>query len=258
MINATYIETINNADNLDSYITSFQIMADSIGYVGYLVDINNKIIAVSAGFKQWFKFSNENKVLNKTIHEQSIPNLQQYKKFADILHKQYEQLRNTKTKHIYLEVFNNEETADITISHKTPIFDKNGKFLCTNIQIRPFVIARLANLGAKFFKVKGFPTKDCELRSIKLTRIQQMVLYVYARNYSYKEVSIWLTHFGHKISPTMVNKHLDKLKTLLGAPDKESLRDMSLKLGYDVALPAEFVPEGSHDITDDVFDLWVC
>lgn len=33
---------------------------------------------------------------------------------------------------------------------------------------------------------------------------------------------------------------------------------MSLKLGYDVAVPVEFLPEGVHDITEDVFDLWIC
>jgi len=258
MANANRIITKNRADNLDNYIASFEIMTDSIGYVGYLVDINNKIIAINSGLKQWFNFQDESTILNKTITEQEVPAMQKYKKFASTLHMQYKQLRNAKEKRIYLEVFNNEITADVTISHKTPIFDKNGDFLCTNIQIRPFVIARLANLGAKFFKVKKFPVRESEPRSIQLSRIQQMVLYLYARNYSYKEVSIWLTHFGHKISPTMVNKHLDKLKTLLGAQDKESLRDASLKLGYDIALPTEFVPEGSHDITNDIFDLWVC
>ena len=132
-----------------------------------------------------------------------------------------------------------------------------GNFLCLHIQFKPFTIARLANLGMKFHGVK-YSSLDNELKEISLTRVQQMVIYLYARNYSYTEVATWITRFGQKISPTAVNKQLAKLKTIFNVPDNEGLKDMSLKLGYDIAVPAEFLPTGCHDITEDVFDLWVC
>lgn len=71
-------------------------------------------------------------------------------------------------------------------------------------------------------------------------------------------VSIWLSRFGYKVSPTAVNKHLHNLKNIFGVDSNEALRDMSLKLGYDVAIPAGFIPLGSWNISDDVFDLWLC
>lgn len=126
-----------------------------------------------------------------------------------------------------------------------------------HIHFKPFTIARLASLGAKFHGVQ-YSTLATGLKEVPLTRIQQMIIYLYARNYSYTEVSTWITRFGHKISPSAVNKQLAKLKVLFDVPDNEGLKDMSLKLGYDIAVPAEFLPVGIHDITEDVFNLWIC
>ena len=84
-----------------------------------------------------------------------------------------------------------------------------------------------------------------------------MVFYLYARGLSYSEVSLFLNNIGIKISPSRVNEHLERLKTILGARDKEHLRDLAVQHNYDIAFPRDFLVEGVYEITHDVFDYWV-
>lgn len=159
---------------------------------------------------------------------------------------------------MFLESSRSEDSATALFVTKTPILDNENNFLFLHVRFKHFTIARVANLAYKFYGVKGFPTRAKDFEKYELTRMQSLVLYMYARNYSYTEVADLLTRFGFKISPSAVNKQLNNLKRIFGVSGHEQLKDMSLKLGYDVAIPAEFIPEGSHDITGDIFELWVC
>lgn len=49
-----------------------------------------------------------------------------------------------------------------------------------------------------------------------------------------------------------------KLKNVFNINGSDELKNISFKYGYDVAIPAEFISERIHDITEDVFDLWIC
>ena len=245
------------AIDINEYLRSFRIICNSNGHIAYLQDENDIIIAISDGFKQKFDISDEEQIINHTFETQNIPSLVTYKNIALSLSAQNKLVRESMQKRIYMDAINSEVTADLFIVHKVPIFDSKHNFLCIHAQIRPYSFARLFNIGVMIHGIKGFPTKKEDFMHIELTHTQQMVLYLYVRNYSYKEVSIWLHCFGYKISAAMVNKTLDQLKTIFNARDKEALRDMSQKLGYDTALPAGFIRDGSYDITDDVFDLWV-
>ena len=33
---------------------------------------------------------------------------------------------------------------------------------------------------------------------------------------------------------------------------------MALKFGYDMMTPTELMPEGSYEISEAIFDLWIC
>lgn len=243
--------------NLNDYMKSFTIICNSNKHIAYLQDQNDIIIAISNEFKQKFEISDGDQILNHTFETQAIPSLETYKNIATLLSAQNKVVRETGQKRIYMDVINHNLTADLFVVHKMPIFDAKHNFLCIHAQIRQYSFARLFNIASKMYDIKGFPTKKEDFVHIELTHAQRMVLYLYVRNYSYKEVSIWLHCFGYKVSAAMVNKTLDQLKTIFNVRDKEALRDISLKLGYDTALPAGFIRDGSYDITDDVFDLWV-
>jgi hypothetical protein len=250
-------DNIFAATDINEYLRSFTIICNSNKHIAYLQDQNDIIIAISDGFKQKFDISDEEQIINHTFETQAIPSLVTYKNIATLLSAQNKLVRESGQKRIYMDIINSNLTADVFVVHKMPIFDEKGEFLCIHAQIRQYSFARLFNIASKIYDIKGFPTKKEDFTHIELTHTQQMVLYLYVRNYSYKEVSIWLHCFGYKVSAAMVNKTLDQLKTIFNVRDKEALRDTSLKLGYDTALPAGFIRDGSYDITDDVFDLWV-
>ena len=247
----------NTSINLTDYLRSFAIICNSNQHIAYLLDENDMIIAISNEFKKKFEISDDSQIIHHKLENQNIPSLEAYKNIAELLCAQNKLVRESHQKRIYMDVINSAITADLFIVHKMPIFDFEHNFLCIHAQIRPYSFARLFNIGAMIHGIKGFPTRKEDFMHIELTHTQQMVLYLYIRNYSYKEVSIWLHCFGFKISAAMVNKTLDQLKTIFNARDKEALRDMSQKLGYDTALPAGFIRDGSYDVTDDIFDLWV-
>lgn len=243
--------------SMNDYIKSFAMICNSNQHIAYLIDENDVIIAISNGFKQKFGIENNEQILNHTFETQNVSSLSTYKTISAELSQQNKLVRETQQKRIYMDIINSETTADLFIVHKMPIFDSKGNFLCIHAQIRPFSFARLINIIIKVVGIKGFPVRKEDFIHVELTHTQRMVLYLYVRNYSYKEVSIWLNCLGHNISAAMVNKTLNQLKTIFNVRDKEALRDVSLKLGYDTALPAGFIRDGSYDITDDVFDLWV-
>jgi hypothetical protein len=245
------------AIDLNDYLRSFAIICNSNQHIAYLLDKNDVIIAISNEFKKKFEINDNEQIIHHKFETQNIPSLTAYKNIIDLLSAQNKLVRESMQKRIYMDVINSDITADLFIVHKIPIFDAEHNFLCIHAQIRPYSFARLANIGAMVHGIKGFPTRKEDFMHIELTHTQQMVLYLYVRNYSYKEVSIWLHCFGFKVSAAMVNKTLAQLKTLFNVRDKEALRDMSQKLGYDTALPAGFIRDGSYDVTDDIFDLWV-
>ncbi|MDD3266227.1 MAG: hypothetical protein PHC75_03485 [Burkholderiales bacterium] len=234
-------------------------MAKTLGYICVLVDSFGNVLDYSPNIKE---FLNCEKLpeIGSSICQNSICGLFTiYEQKKDLLMTQHDEIISKKSKHIFLEVFQDiNDVRRSIISYKTPIFDVNGNFIAIHIQYKNFSVARLANLGAKFFQTGGYPLNRDEFQKYELTRTQKMVLYLYARNYSYTDVSIWLSRFGYKVSPAAVNKHLHNLKNIFGVESNEALRDMSFKLGYDVAIPAEFIPLGSWDISNDVFDLWLC
>jgi hypothetical protein len=240
----------------DAYIGSCELISNSLGYASLILDEKNFILFASDNFYHFLKLK-KNSLIGKNYIDE-LPGIFQ-KNNQDKIAEIHLQLINHNQRKIFLEVRKNGNIVDAYVTHKTPIFDSNNNFICLHIQYKPFTVARLANLGAKFHMLEGYyPLNRSGFSQISLSRIQQMIIYLYVRNYSYTEIADWITRFGQKISPTAVNKQLSKLKSIFNVTTSDALKDVSFKYGYDVAVPVEFLPEGSHDITYDVFDLWIC
>lgn len=242
---------------LSEYIQSLDLISNSLGMPCLLLNKTNNIIYVNNIFCIAENLTSE-QLLNNVITSSNANKFLMYQKFAKQINQQHQEIIELNQRRIYLEIDKSKTSSIASIVYKTPILDLENNFLALHLQYKPFTIARLANLGTKFHGVNSYPTNKDELEQADLSRIQQMIIYLYARNYSYTEVSSWLTRFSIIVSSSAVNKQLNKLKKILNVPDNQALKDMSLKLGYDFAIPAEFLPEGSHDITSDIFDLWVC
>lgn len=255
-LNHMPLPRIKTQTTLVEYMHSLDLISNSLGMPCILLDENNTIVYVNSTFCEIEDTTSE-QLLNTDITANNIPKFGIYQKFAKQI-QQHHEIITLNQKRIYLEINHSQTLSIANIVYKTPIFDSNSKLICLHLQYKPFTIARLANLGAKFHGVNSYPTNRDELQQAEITRMQQMIIYLYARNYSYTEVSSWLARFGIIISASAVNKQLNKLKKMFEVTDNQALKDMSLKLGYDFAIPTEFLPEGSHDITNDIFDLWVC
>lgn len=230
---------------------------DSLGVSNIILDRENTVVHASNTFCIDNNITLKS-IVNKSLLQIKIAQSRMYKKFENQIYENHYQIINNNQKMIFLEVTKENDQPIAMVVHKTPVFNTDNHFLCLNVQYKKFTIARLANLGNKFQGVKSYPLDKKDFMAVELNRKQQMILYLYARNYSYTEVSAWLSRFGFTISPSGVNKQLAQLKKIFNVTNNQSLKDMSLKLGYDIAAPAEFFPEGSHDITNDIFDLWIC
>lgn len=240
------------------YLESLKITSDCLNDPIIILDIFGDIKYTSKSLYKWLGVTNL-ELVDKNIFEPDLPRfIALYHKCQSEIKIQHAELTKLKERKVFLESSRYEDSATALFVTKTPILDNENNFLFLHIRFKQFTVARVANLAYKFYGVKGFPTRAKDFEKYELTRMQSLVLYMYARNYSYTEVADLLTRFGFKISPSAVNKQLNNLKKIFGVSGHEQLKDMSLKLGYDVAIPAEFIPEGSHDITGDIFELWVC
>lgn len=254
--NYTQLERKKISTNRKEYIDSCGLLSNSLAYAFVILDELNRILFVNEAFNQLLKLEKPPKIGENFIKK--IPGIFKESSIEQLI-RTHAEIIKTNQRRIYLEVRKNENIVDAYIVHKTPVFDLDNNFLCLHLQYKPFTVARLANLGAKFHKLEGYyPLNRNDFAQATITRVQQMIIYLYVRNYSYTEIADWMTRFGHKISPTAVNKQLLKLKGIFNVTTSDALKDVSFKYGYDVAVPAEFLPEGSHDITHDVFDLWIC
>lgn len=243
----------------EDYLSSLKLINDSLSIPSIVIDSDNNIKYASTALIKSLGIKSHNSLADKNILDNKMPKyLALYKKFPNEIIAQHKKIITEELPKVYLETYRyNDETVTL-FATKTPIFDSENNFIFMHIVYKQFTVARIANLAHKFYGMGNFPTESKDFDKIKLTRMEGMVLYLYARNYSYTEVSTLLSSIGHKISPTMVNKHLYNLKTIFDVKTNDQLKDVSLKIGYDVAIPAEFMPEGSHDITGDIFELWVC
>lgn len=188
------------------YVTSCQLISDNLGTMDLILDINHQVVFASKMLNLQFSIKEEISGKHLSIFiEQIFPanavNIEE-------LVTTHQQIISENQRRIYLEIHKQDNnTIEAYISYKTPIFDKSNNFLGLHIQYKPFTVARLANLGAKFHKVEGYyPLKRNEFANIELTRVQQQIIYLYVRNYSYTEIADWMNRLGHRISPAAVNK----------------------------------------------------
>lgn len=244
--------------DIASFIHDFKVTHNSMGDMAYLLNQENKLIALSQTFQNKFEISQPSQLLGHSFAEQNFTRLKMYKDHATTLEKQNDLVRSSATKQVFLDVINYENVADTLVVHKTPIYCIASQTILIHARMKTVVFARLDNLVAKIFDTGILPENIKKIESPMLTARQRMVIYCYLRNYSYNEISIWMTAFGAPISPPRVIEHLNRIKTIIGAKNKEELRTISIKLGYNLITPTELMPEGSYTINDDIYDLWLC
>lgn len=244
------------AENLTEFTQSFIDTHNCLESICVVLDKNNNIVALTNKFKDNYVIDSTENLIGGALNNSKFALLA---KFNPLVAKLDEATTNMQERVIYLNIVKNSLHTDMFIVHKTPVFSKfNHAFLCNVLTIRPFKVLRVVSLVVKFRNLKNMlPDMSTTIPNIKLSNKQQMVLYLYARSLSYTEIAKFLSDIGFKMSPSRVNEHLERLKDILGAPGKEQLLDIAVKLNYDIAFPIDFLVEGAYEITHDVFDHWV-
>lgn len=246
------------SNTLNEFLSHFKIMYNHTNGIAYVLDCSDKIVGVSSAFITQFGIIRQEQLINKNISELDCPDFNLYTKHAQIFVEQNRLVRYSNMRHIYMDINKTADTCSLYLVYKYPILDDKGVCVGIHVYLQPFTLIRIVNLMTHVLGMNLVPEKNKLHKQVKLTEKQHMVLFLYLRNYSYREIASLMTSFGHKISAARVNEHLHNLKVLMGIENKEQLRDLAWKLGYDQTIPANFLREGSYAITNDIIHLWVC
>lgn len=239
---------------LNNFIKDFESFYAVTKEIAYIVDLENKIVAVSEQFELEFALP-ANKVINNSLNELKTTSLILYQKNPHIFNAQNKSVIALKTKHIYMDVRLQESDPAIFIVYKYPILNLDNECIGIHIQMRPFTILRLVYLLQNALKIRVIPKE--EPSAPILSDQQHMILFLYARNHSNLEVAEFLNAIGYRdISTMKVNDHLKNLKILLNAQSNEQLKDKAVQYGYDLTIPAGLLVEGSYQINNTTAHLW--
>lgn len=83
-----------------------------------------------------------------------------------------------------------------------------------------------------------------------------MVLFLALNNYSYSEIALLLSGFGHQITPIRVNDYLEQLKFIFHVRNKNQLIEKAIGLNFHTFFPIGlFSKLGSIEVSDDEADI---
>ncbi len=239
---------------LTSFVNSFNTVYHSSIDLGYVLNLNNEVVAVSRGLAP--VFGGISPELGKSIFKQV--GFEFFHTNESSLSALYRLVRSSKVKRVYLYIIGSAKQIQSYIVSHLPIMDTNGSCVGIHVKLNQYFLPRFIKLPFIVFNLNADADMVKPHLQVKLTQKQHMVLFLYMRNYSYTEVSAWLAAFGHKVSPTMVNRHLDNIKIALKVTSKQELKQKAFHLGYDQNMPQGFFKPGVYDITGNIFRLKVC
>lgn len=210
------------------------------------MDHHQKVVAISAEFACEFSLANKNMLIGKKLTETNLPLLQFYKNNAEIITQQNVLTLTTKQRHVFLEIMDIEKFSHLYIVHKYPIFLENE---CIGIYayMRPFALQRYSDLVFCSYAKNEYCIKPWTGEH-DLTQKQLLVLFLFLRNYSYTEISSWLSAFGMTMSSSRVNEHLENLKTQFNAKNKAELKQKATLAGLPSLMPKGFLKSGSYSL----------
>lgn len=233
---------------LAKFVDGFQFITKINKSVSYVMDHHQKVVAVSDKFASEFSLANKNVLIAKKLTETNLPLLQFYKNNAEIITQQNVLTLTTKQRHVFLEIMDIEKFSHLYIVHKYPIFLENG---CIGIYVymRPLALQRYSDLAFCSYAKNEYCIKPWT-GEYDLTQKQLLVLFLFLRNYSYTEISSWLSAFGMTMSSPRVNEHLKNLKIQFDAKNKADLKKKATLAGFPSLMPRGFLKSGAYLIDD--------
>ena len=247
---------------LEHYIMSLQIMFDSKKDYIFVKDNEFKYQMMTEVILEMVGLT-AMEVIGYTAVEISH-NLDINSTAADLFMRQDQHIRNSGRRGTYLEIFHYNDIPQIAVVYKVPIINPTTqKFIGIRGQIMHLI---WPNVIKTLFSIHGLKHLDSVendsyslLKRYPLSNIQHMVLYLCLHKYSYSEIALFLSSFGHKIAPLRVNDYLEQLKLIFHVRTKTQLVEKAINLNFHTLLPASlFNKFASFEIGREVASIICC
>ncbi|AUR52323.1 helix-turn-helix transcriptional regulator [Aquella oligotrophica] len=203
---------------------------------------NLEIVYISIGYEDTYGVTLESLTGGKLSEEKKII----YEKERITALEQDKIIRDTRQAREFIFI-----DAYYHISHvyKRPIINPaTNNFVGIFVYIHNYVHPNLLKLIYKINGVNsGLSNIKTESLKYKLTKKQNMILFLYLNRFSNSEISEIMTTLGHKISKARVNDHLENLKLIFHARSKNELIEKAVALNYHLLIPRAFLKSGSYE-----------
>ncbi len=172
-------------------------------------------------------------------------------------------IKRTKERRIYLEVLLCNGKNNISVSYKTPLINPDtNNFVGIRGHINKLILPHVIKTLFKMHGSKGLlishknNSKKNPLDDYPLTNIQHMVLFLALNNYSYSEIALLLSEFGHQVTPIRVNDYLEQLKFIFHVRNKNQLIEKAIGLNFHTFFPIGlFSKLASVEVSDEEADI---
>lgn len=265
MLNLTSLKDFNDTF-FNQYLDAFNLLYGNECGAEFIATVkgfgnDNKLYykAVTDDFLKLIRIPKTKKMILDKIDEKLAIVCSTSEKHSDIV---------TKLKSIDQSTLNNKTINSflyITLDsyayvvRKSPIVNpQTGNSLGVLSQYSKFLMPDILRLSYKMngvkFNLANDESEQQEVRKLSypLTEKQHMVLFLYVNRYSYSEISAIMTHLGHKISPGRVNDHLENLKYMFMAKNKEKLLENAIAQDYHLFVPRKFINAGIVEINEEM------
>lgn len=237
---------MNNTQYFIKYKKASEIIFDAHHTEwSYIKDAEFKLQAMTRSMLEFIGAASIMDVVDQDISEISQKSDVLSNKLVDKFHKQDVGIMKTKKRGVYLEIVPYHGELKIVIIHKTPIINQStDEIVGIHVQIRNLLWPSIIKTLFKMHGTKGLllnPRQNGDpLKDYPLTNIQHMVLFLSLNNYSYSEISLFMSIFGQTITPSQVNERLEQLKLIFHVRIKSQLIEKAIGLNFHVILPCGF------------------
>lgn len=213
--------------------------------LSYIKDTEFKLQAMTGSMLEFIGATSLTGVVDQDVSEISQKSDILSTELVGKFHRQDIGVMKTKKRGTYLEIVPYKGELKIVIIHKTPIINQHtDDIVGIHVQISnllwPSIIKTLFKMhGTKGLLLNPKPNND-PLKDYPLTNIQHMVLFLNLNNYSYSEISLFMSIFGQPITPSQVNERLEQLKLIFHVRIKSQLIEKAIGLNFHVILPCGF------------------